>query len=204
MHAYFQEIANDNCSPQGLSEYILIGNPGNDVSNKIIEAQAHFIKAFGEGVSKKTPHMEVAHFFAGEGMEDTIIRWLQRIISVEAGFMVTLVYSGSPTGAICMRVQDPTPFQQLSKKLQPVDEYIRASDCPPIKVIAHPHLCIADSLPADVYNKAIAAYAGKVFHTSFIMEELVLLRRRHPFGNCKTVQVFRLRPAGSNSFCGAA
>lgn len=205
MHAYFQAMTNDNCSPQGLSEYILVGNPGNGVTNKIIDNQASMIKTVGEeGVSKRSNHIELAHFYAGEGMEDTLVKWIQRIMSVEAGFMITLVYSGSLTNTICLRVQDPAPFQQLAKKLQPVDEFIRASGCPPLQVVAQPHLYIDGSLTMHAAEHAGGAYAGKIFHPSFMLEELVLLRRRNTFGPCKTVQVFRLRPADSNLFCGAA
>jgi 2'-5' RNA ligase len=96
------------------------------------------------------------------------------------------------------------PFQLLAKQLKPIADFIRSSGCPPAKLISRPHLSIARRLPEDVYNKAINAYAQKTFHESFMLDELVLLRRQHQFDTCKTIQVFRLRPAGHDLFSDVA
>ena len=71
---------------------------------------------------------------------------------------------------------------------------IRASACPPARLITKPHLSIACNLPEQVYTKAMADYAQKTFHESFLLGELLLLKRQHQFDACKIVQVFRLKP----------
>ena len=43
-------------------------------------------------------------------------------------------------------------------------------------------------------NKAMPDYSRKDFHDSFRVEELVLLKRTHPYDACKTVNIFRLLP----------
>jgi 2'-5' RNA ligase len=189
-----------------LVEYLLVGHPDRGVNNKIMEEKQQFIDDYNENNDLKTkPHITVANFLADEAMEPTIIRWMQRICGAQQSFNVTLNnYGGFPPHTIYLRVQDPLPFQQLAKQLKTVDDFIRASDCPPAKLISKPHLSIARILPEHVYNKAMADYAQKTFHASFMIEELILLRRQHQFDTCKSIHIFRLRPTGSNIYSDVA
>ncbi len=192
--------------PNDLYEYLLVGNPDAGVYNKVMEEKQQFSAEYGEKIAGKTkPHITVANFLASEAMEPTIIKWMQRICGAQQSFTVTLNnYSGFPPHTIYLRVQDPQPFQQLAKQLKTVDDFIRASACPPARLITKPHLSIARKLPEPVYNKAMADYAQKTFHESFMLDELLLLRRQHQFDTCKTIQIFRLRPTDSDVFTGAA
>jgi hypothetical protein len=184
-----------------LFEYLLAGYPDAAVCNKVVEEQQQFAAAYGPKIAVQTkPQITVAYFFANEAMEPTIIKWMQRICGAQQNFQVTLNnYSGIPSHSIYLRVQDALPFQQLAKQLKSVDEFIRASACPPAKLVTKPYLRIAETPDEDVYNKAIADYAQKIFHESFMMDELLLLRRQHP-SDLKSIHVFRLQPAGSNLF----
>jgi 2'-5' RNA ligase len=190
----------------GLYEYLLVGHPDAGVYTKVMEEKEYFSGAYGEKIAEKTkPHITVANFMASEAMEPTIVKWMQRICGAQQSFTVTLNnYSGFPPHTIYLRVQDPQPFQQLAKQLKTVDDFIRASACPPVRIISKPHLSIARKLPEQVYNKAMADYAQKTFHESFMLDELLLLRRQHAFDPCKTIQVFRLRPAGNHLFSDVA
>jgi 2'-5' RNA ligase len=190
----------------GLFEYLLVGHPDTNVYNKIMEEKQQFYKDYQEKTAIKTkPHITVANFLASEAMEPTIIKWMQRICGAQQSFTVTFNnYSGFPPHTIYLRVQDPLPFQQLAKQLKTVDDFIRASACPPARLITKPHLSIARKLPEQVYNKAMVHYAQKTFHESFMLDELLLLRRQHQFDVCKMIQVFRLRPADSHHFSDVA
>ena len=127
-------------------------------------------------------------------MEETLIRWMQRIFSMHESFGVTLNnYSGFPPHTIYLRVQDAEPFQRLIKKLKVINEYISSCSCPPVRYIANPHLSIARRLHEEVYFKALTRYAHKSFHESFVVSELLLLRRGHQFDKCKTIYVFGLQ-----------
>ena len=190
----------------GLYEYLLVGHPDAGVYTKVMEEKEYFSGVYGEKVAEKTkPHITVANFMASEAMEPTIVKWMQRICGAQQSFTVTLNnYSGFPPHTIYLRVQDPLPFQQLAKQLKTVDDFIRASACPPARITSKPHLSIARKLPEQVYNIAMADYAQKTFHESFMLDELLLLRRQHAFDPCKTIQVFRLRPAGNHLFSDVA
>jgi len=195
-----------NRQPNDLYEYLLVGHPDAGVYNKVMEEKNYFSSNYKEKIAANTqPHITVANFLASEAMEPTIIKWMQRICGAQQSFTVTLNnYSGFPPHTIYLRIQDPQPFQQLANQLKTVDDFIRASACPPARLITKPHLSIARKLPEPVYNKAMADYAQKTFHESFMLDELLLLRRQHQFDKCKTIQIFRLRPAGNDLFTGAA
>ena len=179
------------------AEYLLVIYPNGDLREKLLEEQQQFSADYGLQITvRNRPHITVAAFQAGEIMEDTLIRWVQRICNSYKCFELTLNnYSGFPPHTIYLRVQDPHPFRQLMQQLRSIDEFIRSSGCPPANLITRPFLSIAGGLTEQVYNKAMPDYSRKTFHDSFRVDELVLLKRTHSFDACKTVNIFRLQPA---------
>lgn len=180
----------------GLYEYLLVVNPDAAVQDKVLAQKQEFYDEYHEKTAIKSgPHIIVASFLAREAMEDTLIRWIQRICDRHHPFLVTLNnYSGFPPHTIYLRVQDPVPFIHLAQKLKAVDDLVRSSSCPPVRLMAKPHLSIAPRLPEPVYTKAMFNYSQKTFHESFMVNDLRLLRRAHQFDNCKMINVFPFAP----------
>jgi 2'-5' RNA ligase len=176
------------------AEYLLVIYPGGELQEKLLYEQQQFSADYGLQMTvRNKPHITVAAFQAGEIMEDTLIRWVQRICNNYKCFELTLNnYSGFPPHTIYLRVQDPHPFRQLMQQLRSIDEFIRSSGCPPANLITRPFLSIAGGLTEQLYNKAMPEYSRKTFHDSFLVDELVLLKRTHSFDACKTVNIFRL------------
>lgn len=196
------EPATKNAHPSwvesGLYEYLLVVNPDAAVQDKVLAQQQAFYEEYHEEVAIKTgPYIIVASFLAREAMEETLIRWIQRICDQQHPFRVTLNnYSGFPPHTIYLRVQDPRPFAQLARQLKAVDDLVRSSSCPPVKLPARPHLSIAPRLPEPVYTRAMFSYSQKLFHECFMAHDLRLLRRAHQFDNCKMINVFPFAPGG--------
>lgn len=195
------------------AEYLLVIYPYGDLNDKLLEEQQQFSADYGLQMTTtmsggpagpapagNKPHITVAAFQAGEAMEDTLIRWIQRICHRHRSFDITLNnYSGFPPHTIYLRVQDPQPFRELMQQLRAIDDFIRSSGCPPVNLVNRPYLSIAGGLTEQLYNKAMPDYSQKTFHGSFRVEELILLKREHSFDPCKTVNVFRLPPPLSQS-----
>ena len=101
-------------------EYSLVAYPGKEVEEKVIAEKQAFYEEFKEKTAIKTqPHITIANFLVKEAMEDTIIRWMQKIFVNQRSFTVTLNnYSGFPPHTIYLRVQNPAPFQQLAKEFK--------------------------------------------------------------------------------------
>ena len=184
-----------------MSEYLLVVNPDKPVYNKVVEVKQEFDKQYNEKKAMRTlPSISIAAFMAREPMENTFIRWIQRICGQQESFQVTLNnFSGFPPHSIYLRVQDPFPFQQLVRQLQSVDDFIRSGGCPPAKFFVRPYLSIAAKLPEQVYESAIPDYSRLSFHESFIADELVLLKRQQEFDSYQILFVFRFFPKDRKS-----
>jgi 2'-5' RNA ligase len=178
------------------AEYLLVIYPYGDLHDRLLDEQQQFSSDYGLQMTvRNKPHITVAAFQASEVMEETLIRWIQRICNRHRSFDITLNnYSGFPPHTIYLRVQDPKPFRDLMQQLRAIDDFIRSSGCPPVNLFNRPYLSIAGGLTEQLYNKAMPDYSRKTFHESFEVAEMVLLKREHTFDPCKTVNVFRLLP----------
>jgi 2'-5' RNA ligase len=169
-------------------------HPPAEVYNQIKEEKEYFSSEYDATVAKKTlPHITIANFLAREAMEETLLRYMRRIFSMQASFPVTLNnYSGFPEHTVFARVQDHQPFKQLVHSLKVIDQYIKSNGCPAAKFITYPHLTIARRLKQNVYERAMFEYSQKTFYASFNVTELILLKRKDQFDKCKQVNVFKL------------
>lgn len=90
----YQSAADDS----HRAEYLLVIYPYGEVKDKLLEEQEQFSADYGlSAVVRNKPHITVAAFQAGSQMEDTLIRWIQRICNRHRSFDVSLNnYSGFP------------------------------------------------------------------------------------------------------------
>lgn len=192
---------NSHQGSEMMWEYLLVAHPDEFVSKKILEEQIEFGNTFNQKVLPKSkPEILIASFDAMPWMEETLIRWLHRVCSQQRCFQVTLNnYSGFPPHAIYARVQEPTAFNQLGSQLRVVDQYLSSNGCAELK-LNRPHLLIANGLDSSTYHQAMPEYSRKTFHESFMMSELVLIKRRHQFDPCSQVNVFRFFPPDTNTY----
>ncbi len=187
--------------PHGLFEYLLVASPVKEVYEQVMEEKRKFSRNYNQQVAIKTqPHITISCFLAWDSMEDTIVRWLQRIVMEQKCFPLTLNnYSGFPCHTIYLRIQDTSAIEKLTDRVKAIDPYIKEKDCPPARFLNYPHLSIARRLPADVYETAIKDYSEKEFHASFTVNGLVLLKRKHQHDTGRETAIFHLHPAEVNN-----
>src|SRR5688572_7000722 len=157
-----------------LQEYFLVLEPGTEINISIRE-----VIEKDELVSSKTSYeIFLGSFQAKEEMENTIVRWLQRIFNLQGRFLVTLNnFSGQPPHNIHLRIQEPAEIKKMINQLNMIDHFIQANDCPPAVLCLSPHLEISNSIPENSFNKILNMFSGKSFHESFIAEKVKLYRR---------------------------
>ncbi|HTL09646.1 MAG TPA: hypothetical protein VL307_15345, partial [Chitinophagaceae bacterium] len=73
-------------------------------------------------------------------------------------------------------------------------ELIQSSGYPPAKRNLRPQLCIAPALAAENVAPFSAEKLQMPFLATFMLEELLLLRRHFALDEFKVAQLFRLRP----------
>jgi 2'-5' RNA ligase len=178
-----------------LWEYLLVASPAKEVFDKIVDEKKFFYENYGHKLANQTkPHITIANFLAKEEMEVTLIRWIQNVCNLHNSFTVTLNnYSGFPPHTIYLRIQNVEPFKKLANALKILDSFIQSNDCPPLELVSKPHLTIARQLPEFVYETAIKDYAQKIFHESFKVEKLILLKR-DAYMKCHLINTFILPP----------
>ena len=179
-------------------EYLLVVHPAKEIFEQLRSEKEMFSATYNASIAKKTlPHITIANFLARENMEPTLINWLYKIIGGQKTFQVMLNnYSGFPSSkTVYARVQDHEPFKQLASSLRTLDQYIRDNGFPRAILPNHPHVSIARCLQQNVYEKAMFDYSRKTFNASFIVDELILMKRQNQFDRCKQVSVFKFGTA---------
>jgi len=126
----------------------------------------------------------VASFLAREGMEDTLIRWMQRICSTQHQWMVTLdLIKSVPGSPPCWQVRQPADFQGLQQQLTSLNTYLKGSDCPAIQL----GQTIQWRVPVDTNGQ-------RTDSIHFMLEGILLFRRACYAAEGKEITHFGLRP----------
>lgn len=182
---------------EGLYEYFLVAPPDEVVCEQLEKEKELFYDLYRQPRPRTgKPFLTVSGFWAHDEMEDTLIRWLQRITGDFKSFRLRLNgFAACPPKHLCVGIEESNELRQLASGLQPIDSYVQSNACPPVRFFKQPHLPLAGLLPQDVYEKAVTDYVKKPFAASFYLTELVLLRRRKGYENNRQVAVFRLQPA---------
>lgn len=181
--------------PPKFFEYLLVVHPNEETFNQLRKEKENFSSEYNVSIAKKTlPHITIANFLAKESMEETLIKWMHKIISHQQSFDVMINnFSGFPSSkTVYARIQNHEPFKQLATSLKTINTYINDNGFPNAKLINHPHMTIARSLQQHVYDKAIMDYSRKTFHANFTVDKLVLLKRNNQYDKCRQVNVFPL------------
>jgi len=178
-----------------LWEYLLVAMPNETITNKLLEVDRGWPRSSRRLKGEYKPYIKLAEFQARESMEETIIRWMQRVCNQMESFTVTLNnYGGFPPATIFVRIQDHQPFRSLASRLQVIDDYIQSNSCPPAKFFSKPNLRIGEQPAEADYSRALFHYSQQDFHESFQVNELVLMKSRNVFEQLKQVNLFRLYP----------
>lgn len=179
-----------------LCRYQLMVYPDLATNTSIKAEQQYLYRQYQVNCPGECPGIMIAQFMAREDMEDTLIRWMHRIISTQNIFRVNIQgYGALSSRQLYLRVQEQEPFQQLATALQVIDQYIRSYDCPPLKRYTHPYLPLTGMVAAGVFDSLVEEYAPRKVNLSFEVNEIILIRHTNESTTGKQVNLFRLQPA---------
>ncbi|MFN3300343.1 MAG: hypothetical protein ACK41Z_09120 [Sediminibacterium sp.] len=143
------------------------------------EREQYLLMAYPRFADAAVLPIEIAVFEATEQMEETIIRWMHRIISNREQFTIQITQQiDDATGRLQVHITDMTPFQQLATQLKVVSQYISSYQCKEIYFSVRPYL-----------RSNQPCFAGL-----FTITELVLMRKRYAQDDYRQVNVFGLKP----------
>ena len=159
------------------AEYLLVIYPSGDLQEKLLEEQQQFSADYGLQMTvRNKPHITVAAFQAGEIMEDTLIRWVQRICNSYKSFELTLNnYSGfpphtqKPPKAACPSGQSLADYREranFSGERVTGTIYLRVQDPHPFRQLMQQLRSIDEFIrssgcpPANLISKPFLSIAG--------------------------------------------
>ncbi|MBC6491047.1 hypothetical protein ACFSQD_15205 [Flavihumibacter stibioxidans] len=160
--------------------------------------QLYAAEAFGkDAFSVSRPGMLLARFYAREEMENTLLRWLNRVAGQQESFPVLFNNYGSmPACPLYIRVQDPGPFRMLAENLRVIDAWLKGNDCPAITLFHHPRLPLMDRLDEQKAMEILLEFSGRCFRAEMELEELILVSRVAGEERERMVSRLRLLPRG--------
>ncbi|SRR6185437_3019974 len=157
------------------AEYLLVIYPGGEMEEKLLGEQKQFSDDYSVTVRNK-PHITVAAFQAGEVMEETLIRWIERICTQYHSFDLTLNnYSGFPPHT----TKPAEPARPSGQSLAVVPErvnftgervpgtiYLRVQDPQPFRHLMQQLLSVDEFIrssgcpPANLISRPFLSIAG--------------------------------------------
>jgi 2'-5' RNA ligase len=166
-------------------EYLLVLNPHEELSNKILQVKKEFKESFKAEKAGGRPHLSLATFTQYGMMEDRITNRLKTIAMGYHEIKIELKDFGSfPAHTIYINITSKVPIQNLIKQIRSETQQLMKldNDNKP-HFIMEPHLTIARKLLPWQYEKGWLEYSNKHFTGRFIADAMLLLKR--PVGELK-------------------
>jgi hypothetical protein len=159
-----------------MAEYLLVIYPYGELEDKLMEEQQQLATEYGLKMrGRNRPHITAAAFQAGEGMEETLIRWIGRICNRYQSFDLTLNnYSGFPPHTTKLPAAACPPGQTLADCREysyfswgiPGTIYLRVQDPAPFKELMQQLRAIDDFIrscgcpPVNLISRPYLSIAG--------------------------------------------
>ena len=177
-------------------DYSLVVFPEGEGGERVKQLAGNFHHTFRGGQwPQEAPLIELASFRGREAMEETLIRWIQRVCHMQRRFWVQLNgFCEKHSGGLYLQVQDHRPFAKIAGSLSVVDQYIQSCGGPPVDWIQAPHCRITDTATTNEYDQTKKWFSAQPFHADFFVHSLVLMKQVSDSGSAELVNVFPLLP----------
>lgn len=165
---------------QQPAEYMLVIVPNEDVTEKITGIKKSFATSYSctQAMHIK-PQIMLAKFIQFEMMEQRIINRLKNICSELAGFKVDIeTYGSHPSHTIYLKVTSQIKITELLKLLKKSQSLMTISKENKPFFAEQPCIIIANKLLPWQYEKSWTALQHSHFSASFMVNDVVLLKRK--------------------------
>lgn len=161
-------------------EYQLTLEIDKDCKQAIQEDLQNFIQSFPQYAGSWLPpqYLPLATFYASERMEETLLRWMERICNIQPQFSIQLNnYGILPPKTVYLRIMDPQLLKAFNAKLRKLDVYLTGCQLPSIHIINHLMLPIASIASTD-FNHVLGWFANLEFSQQLLIKRLCLQRKQ--------------------------
>ena len=181
-------------SSYATAQYLLVLEPHEHIRNEISSLKKKFAEKFGctAAVIGK-PNITLVRFEQYEMMEPRILRRLQSLTAEQNSFVVELHDFGSfPSHSIFINVTTQSQIIELVKSLRPIQHLFKIDKERKPHFITDPNINIARKLLPWQYEKGWLEMSHTHFSGRFMVDHLLLLRKREGEKTFETVRKFKL------------
>jgi hypothetical protein len=168
----------DFFSDRGFCHYRMVIIPDEQVIAQLQQEQEYAVSVFGnKGFPACRRELILASFQAKEEMEETMLRWLYRVVCQENEFIILFNNYGSTPGfPLYVRVQDPTLFRQLANSLKIINGLLEGNECPPVRIAALPRLMLSNRLDEQTEMEVLLDFSARSFRAEMSVKEILLVK----------------------------
>lgn len=162
-----------------VNEYLLILNPHQDLSSRIVHLKEEFNEKYQRNGYVTKPNISIVKFTQYEVYEQRIKDNLHRIALEMMPVKIELKDYGSfPSHTIFINVTSKVPFQSIVKKVRAeTQKLMKFDDDNKPHFFMEPYFPIAQKIPSQIYDKAWLEYSHRSFTSRFIADGMLLLKR---------------------------
>jgi 2'-5' RNA ligase len=162
------------------AQYLLVIEPHESLRNEISQVKKHFAATYDcAAAAVGKPNITLVRFEQYEMMEQRILRRLQSLTAEQNSFVVELHDFGSfPTHSIFINVTTQTQITELVKSFRPIQHLFTIDKERKPHFITDPHITIARKLLPWQYEKGWLELSHTHFSGRFVVDHLLLLRKR--------------------------
>ena len=187
-------------SSYATAEYLLVIEPHEALRDEIMQVKKYFADSY-DCPSAKTgrPNITLVRFQQYEMIEQRVVHRLQLMAAAQASFVVELHDFGSfPTHSIHINVTTQTQIVELVKSLRPIQHLLKIDKDRKPHFITQPFITVARKLLPWQYEKGWLEMSHTHFSGRFVVEHLVLLRKREGEKRYEVVKKCKLMNAKEN------
>lgn len=178
-------------------EYSLVLFPEGDGGEKVRQLAAMLQHGSTKAAGKVgSPYISLGTFRGREAMEDTLIRWVQRVCRMQQRFRIEV--NGPcvhPTAGWLLKVMDQGALTKLTESLAVImDEYLHSCGKDKVSWSRSPYCSITEGQDKQAPDLRQSRINEMIFQTDFMVHSLVLMKKEYEGGESEMVNVFPFHP----------
>ena len=177
-----------------MNEYLLVIQPNEDLCERIMTMKNHFASNYQcpQAMHIK-PQITLIKFSHYDMAESRFVNRFRNIANANPPFKITLNDFGSfPSHTIYVNIQTTNQLSELTKELKQVQAFIKPDAQHKPHFITDHFISIAQKLLPWQYEKGWLEYSNTHFNSSFMVNEMLLLKRREGTNSFKVMERFPL------------
>lgn len=183
--------------PNNEWHYLFLASPERNLANRVMEVKEDFYLSYGHKIAIDTwPHITLAAFKSANELEPFLITLLQQACARYRKFSTPLQdFSGFERfnkSTVYIKVEAHQPFLQMAKGLRVINDLLLSNGCSSAYLVNRPHLTVAKWVPYLMYLEAMEDYRYKSFRDTFLVNDLLLLKKQNEEDKYQRVTTIRL------------